>query len=233
MTVAVGAPELAEPFQGPLRQGHVTVAVAFAGADVQEQAFGIHIAHLQLEGFAQAQAAGVDRGQSHPVVQRLHLGQNAAHLGGREDDRQFELGCGAGERQLPGPDPLEGFLPEELEGAQGLGGALARETPLGLQMDEILAQVLAADLVGRAVQVFGQLTHTGPVTLLAAGLKWQQGQVIGETVQDCVGGAFFICIRAIRQDVVDGWPGVSVRRTVGSLWAFRLKANAKPNLQHR
>jgi hypothetical protein len=49
----------------------------------------------------------------------------------------------------------------------------------------------------RAVIVLGELSHTGPVAFLAAGLEWQQGQVIGEALQDCVGRTFFICIAAI------------------------------------
>jgi hypothetical protein len=115
---------------------------------------------------------------------------------------------------------LEGFLPEELDGAQGLGGALTGEAALGFEMDEVLAEILAAEPVGRAVKVFGQLAYAGPVTLLAAVLEGQQSQIIGETVQDCVGGTFFICISTRLQFVVDGLPGVNARRTVSSLWGI-------------
>ena len=100
-----------------------------------------------LSAFAQAQAAGIDGGEGDAMVQERDLGEDAAHFGGREDDGQFELGRGAGKLQLGGPDALEGFLPEELDGAQGLGGALAGEAPLGLEMDEILAEFFGADLV--------------------------------------------------------------------------------------
>jgi hypothetical protein len=54
--------------------------------------------------------------------------------------------------------------------------------------------------------VLGQVAHTGPVTLLAAGLERQQGQILSEAVQDCVGGTFFICIDL--QVMVDGLPCV-------------------------
>jgi hypothetical protein len=101
---------------------------------------------------------------------------------------------------------LEGFLPEELDGAQGLSGALAGEPPLGLEVDEVLAEVLAADLVGGTLKMIGQLADAGPVTLLAARLERQQGQIIGETVQDCVVGTFFICIDL--HVIVDGLPCV-------------------------
>jgi hypothetical protein len=101
---------------------------------------------------------------------------------------------------------LEGLLPEELDGAQGLGGALAGEPSLGLEMDKVLAEVLAVDLVRRTLKMIGQLADAGPVTLLAARLERQQCQVIGKAVQDCVGGTFFICIDL--QVIVDGLPCV-------------------------
>jgi hypothetical protein len=140
------------------------------------------------------------------MVQRLDPGQDAAHLGGRENDRQLELRRGAGKLQLGGPNALERFLPEELDGAQGLSGALAGEPPLGFEMDKVLAEVLAADLVGGTLKMIGQLADAGPVTLLAARLERQQCQVIGKAVQDCVGGTFFICIDL--QVIVDGLPCV-------------------------
>ena len=184
---------------------------------------------FQLEGLAQAQAAGVNRGQGHPMVQGGDPGENGAHFAGREDDGQFELGRSAGKLQLGGPGALEGFLPEEFDRAQSLSGSLAGKAPLGLEVDEILTELFGADLIGGAVKVFGQVAHAGPVTLLAAGLERQQGQIFGEAVQDCVGGTFFICIDL--QVIVDGLPCVSAWRAVSSLRKSRLKTNAKPNLQ--
>jgi len=101
---------------------------------------------------------------------------------------------------------LEGFLPEEFDRTERLSGTLAGEAPLGLEIDEVLTELLGADQVGRAVKVFGQLARASPVALLAAGLKRQQGQILGEAVQDCVEGTFFICIDS--QVIVDGLPCV-------------------------
>ena len=131
------------------------------------------------------------------MIQEGHPGYEGAHFGSREDDRQLEDRRGAGELQFGGPNPLEGFLPEELDGAQGLGGALAGKLALVLEVDEILAELLGAELVGRAVKVLGELAHTGPVALLRAVLERQQGQIIGKALQDCVGGTFFICMATI------------------------------------
>src|ERR1035438_9138871 len=66
--MAVAAPELAQQLEGAVRQRHVTVAVAFARPDVEKHPFGIDIADFQLEGFAQTQAAGVNRAQGHPMA---------------------------------------------------------------------------------------------------------------------------------------------------------------------
>src|SRR5215213_3549632 len=49
--MAVSLPLLAEQFQGPLRQGHVAITVAFAFPDVEEHALGIDVAHLQPQSF--------------------------------------------------------------------------------------------------------------------------------------------------------------------------------------
>jgi hypothetical protein len=106
---------------------------------------------------------------------------------------------------------------------------LTGETPLGFEINEILTELFGADQVGRAVKVFGQLAPAGPVTLLAARLERQQGQIFGKAVQDCVRGTFFICIDL--QVIVDGLPCVSAGRAVSSLRKSRLKTNAKPNLQ--
>src|ERR1039457_132238 len=204
--MAVAAPEVAQPFEGPLRQGHVTVAVAFARPDMQEHACGVDVADFQLEGFAQTQTAGIDGRQGDAMIHQRHPGDKLAHLGSREGDGRLELGRGADKLQLGGPNALEGFLPEELDRAERLGGALAGEAPLGLEIDEILAKFFGADQVGRAVKVLGQLTHASPVTLLAAGLERQQCQVVGKEVQDCVRRTFFICIDL--SVIVDGLPCV-------------------------
>ena len=57
--VLVSFPERAQMLQGALWQGHVTVAIAFAGVDVQKHAFAIDVGDLQVQPFTQTQSAGV------------------------------------------------------------------------------------------------------------------------------------------------------------------------------
>jgi hypothetical protein len=48
--------------------GHVTIAIAFAAADVQEHALGVDVAGFQVEPFTQPQAAGVKGDQGHVMI---------------------------------------------------------------------------------------------------------------------------------------------------------------------
>ena len=58
----VSSPLLAQALESPFGQGDVTIAIAFARADVQEHAPGVDIGNGQAQAFAQAQAAGIDGG---------------------------------------------------------------------------------------------------------------------------------------------------------------------------
>jgi len=195
--MAVGFPLLAQQLQGALGQRDVTVLVAFARPDVQEHAFGINVADFQPKAFAQTQAAGVDGGQTDAVIQQGDASQHAAHFGSREDDRWFELGIGADELNLGGPGAAEGLFPEEFDGAERLGGSLAGDFLDRLEMNEVLAQLLGRDLVGRGVEKFAELTDAGEVSLFRAEADGQKLQVLGEGIKDGVGGTFSICMTCI------------------------------------
>lgn len=79
-----------------------------------------------------------------------------------------------------GPGALEGFFPEQFDGADGLGGSLAGKFLLALKVDAILAELLRGEVVGGLVVVFAELTQAGPVGFFGAGPDGQQLQVIGE-----------------------------------------------------
>ncbi|MCK7511696.1 MAG: hypothetical protein MZV70_51720 [Desulfobacterales bacterium] len=124
------------------------------------------------------------------MIQRGHFGQDAAHLGGREHDGQLELRIGAGQLQFGGPDAFEGLFPEELEGADGLGGSLAGDLFDGLEMDAVLAELLGGDQFGRLGAELTELADAGRVSLFGAGLNGQELEVIGEGIKDGVRGTF-------------------------------------------
>lgn len=58
--MAMGFPLLAQKLKRALRQGDITVLVAFAAANVQEHALGIDVAHLEAQGFSQPKATRVN-----------------------------------------------------------------------------------------------------------------------------------------------------------------------------
>jgi hypothetical protein len=72
-----------------------------------------------------------------------------------------------------GPNPVEGFLPEELDGANGLGAGLAGDFLVGLEMNAVLADVLRGKQVGGLIVELADLAETGVIGLLSAGTNGQ------------------------------------------------------------
>jgi hypothetical protein len=161
-------PQLAQTQECALGQRHVTILIAFALADVEEHAFRIDVAHLQLETLSQTQAAGIEGEEGDAMIQGGNTGQNAPHLRSREDDRQFELGIGANQLELVRPEAFERFLPEQFEGADDLGAGLAGDLLFRLKMNAILAELLGGDQLGRFGIELTELAQTGQVGLFGA-----------------------------------------------------------------
>lgn len=228
--MAMRLPELAQEDQRALGQRDVTVLVPLAAADVEEQALRINVAHFQLEPFAQPEAAGIDGGQGDALIEGAHALEEAAHLGGRENDGQFELGISADQCHLGRPGTAQGFLPEQLEGAEGLGGSLPGDPLDGLEMNEVLAELLGTDLIGRTIEVLAQLPDTGEVGLLGAGPDGQQLQVVGEGIEDCVGDGLFLCMVVLNQLLLSVVSGAA-RMPAGRRTACR-SAHREETLKH-
>jgi hypothetical protein len=108
------------------------ILIAFAGADVQEHALRIDIADLQAKPFTQAQAAGVNGGQSDAMIQGGNHGEDPPHFRSGEDDREFKLGIGPSQFQFVGPLPPKGLFPKEFDGADGLSAGLSGDLLVGL-----------------------------------------------------------------------------------------------------
>ncbi len=87
---------------------------------------------------------------------------------------------GAGQLEFGRPDALEGFFPEELEGAEGLGAGLAGDLFVGLEMDAILADVFGREPVGGWAVELTELAEAGVIGPFGAGTDGQELQVIGE-----------------------------------------------------
>jgi hypothetical protein len=161
-------------------QGHVAIPLALASADMEEPALRVNVAHRQSQAFAQPQAAGIEGDQGHAMIQGGHALEDGAHLLGREHHRQFVVWIGADQLDLGGPAAAQGFFPEELDGADGLGGGLAGDLFLALEEDEVLAELFGGDLLGGFGEVLGELADAGPVGRLGGVADRQEPEVIGE-----------------------------------------------------
>ena len=122
----VGSPLLAQEVERALGQRDVTIGVALAAANVEQHPFGIDIADCQRQAFTEPQAAGIDRGQSDPMIQGGDRRENLAYFAGGQDHGQLELRIGADQHQFVRPLAPEGFFPKEFDRAEGLGGGLTR-----------------------------------------------------------------------------------------------------------
>jgi len=173
-------PLIPQALEGDFGQRDVAILIALATADVEEHAFGIDVAHLEAQPFAQAQAAGVNEQQADMVVRRGHRGEQAADFGGGEHHGQFELGVGPDQFQFVGPDAFKRFFPEEFEGANDLGAGLAGDALVRFEMDAILAELLGGDQFGRLVVILTELTDAGQISFFGARADRQQRQIIGK-----------------------------------------------------
>ena len=117
----VRLPLLAQELKCALGHRNIAIPIALAGADVQQHPLGVDIADLQAQSFPQAQAAGINGAQAHPMIQRADAGEDGAHFAGGKHDRQFELRIGPSQLQFVGPGAVEGFFPEQFDGTDGLG----------------------------------------------------------------------------------------------------------------
>jgi hypothetical protein len=77
---------------------------------------------------------------------------------------------------------LEGFFPEELEGADDLGGGLTGDLLFALEIEAVLAELFGTDQIGGFVEIFSDVADGLVVSLFGAGADGQQGQVKGEGV---------------------------------------------------
>lgn len=180
--MAMGFPLLPQQLQCALGQRHVSVLVALAVADVEEPALRINIANLEVQAFAQAQAAGVDGGQADALVEQGDPAQDVPDFPGRENHGKFELGVGADQLNLRRPGPLEGFFPKELDRAYSLSAGLASELPFGLKMEEVLAEFLRADQVRGFLEELTEFAQAVPVEQDGAFGQGQKPQVVEEAI---------------------------------------------------
>ena len=182
LPMTMSLPLFSEQLEGALRQRDITVGIAFAGADVQEHALGIDVPDLEIQPFAQAQAARVDGAEANAMIEGFDLGQNLAHFLGGENDGQFELRIGPDQLDFGRPGLAEGFFPEKFDGANILSGSLARDFLLGFEMEEVEAQFLRSDQIRGLAIKLAEFADACPVAQDGAFGQREQTQIVEEAI---------------------------------------------------
>lgn len=120
--------------------------------DVQEPAGAIHVSDLQVRALKQAQAADVDRGQARPVHREPNARQDPLHLVPAQNRQELLLPHRPHEIEDL-PLPAQRPLVEELDAAQRDGEAGSGEVLDVGEVEEVLAQLVLPELVGRPMKV--------------------------------------------------------------------------------
>ncbi len=135
-----------------------------------------------LEAFAQTQAAGIDGGQTHPMIESGDLGENRADFLGGEDDGQFELWIGTDQLDLHRPATAKSFLPKELDGADGLSGSLTGHFLDSFEMKKVLAKFFGGGQIGRFAEELAEFAHARQVGKDGALGERHQEQIVQEAI---------------------------------------------------
>lgn len=137
-------------------------------ADVKEHAVAVDVADLEVETFAEPEAAGVEGGEEDLVARKLDVSEQESGFLTGENDREFEMGSGLNDSQLVRPLPTKSQLPEDFDGAEGLVGGGVSELFDRLEVNEVSLNLLEGEEIGSAVEVFAELTDTSQIGLLGA-----------------------------------------------------------------
>ena len=152
----MGAPDLAQQREGAVGERDEPILPALAAVHVEQLASAVDGRHPEPQPLQQAQSAGVDERQADAVAQGPHRREHPTDLLLAQHDREPLLALRA--RQLEhGPVAAKRLLVEELDAAQGLREAARGDLPDVGQVQQVVADLLLGDPVGRDPVEPGQL----------------------------------------------------------------------------
>ena len=154
--------------------------------DVHHHPRAIDVADLEVQPLAEPESQRVDGPEIGPVVGRADGGDEPSHLVDGED---------VGESLLPADaEPLEGRPVagsgvgiEELDAAVGDAERGGGELAVVLEVEEVVADLLLAEPVGRGVEVVGELPDGAEVGLLGALAEPGELEVLSHPLAECRG----------------------------------------------
>jgi hypothetical protein len=156
--------------------------------DVDEHAGAVDVAELEVEGFRHAQPQGVDRPEVGLIVQGMGGVDHAVDFLAAQHVGQ---GVGARDAEVLEQRPVarHDTAVEEADAVEGLSEGGSRPLLLVLEVEEVLAQLGFADLVGRASDVLGEQADRTQVGFLGALAEAGDLQVGAHLLAQTCGGA--------------------------------------------
>jgi len=146
-------------------QGHTAILVAFAGVDMQDHAGTVTMGDLERDAFLNAQAAGIDDGQTDMVVGDTNAGEDLADLIQAEDDGEDALLWCPHEVEKR-PRSLERVFIQKRDGTQDHRAGTAGKVFLIAEGEEILAELFRGELIRRQVEVPSEAVDGAEIGLL-------------------------------------------------------------------
>ena len=163
---AVGTPVVSQQLESGVGQRHLTFLLALA-ADVKNAAGTVDVGDLKGGALHEAQATGVNRGQAEAVDVDAHSVEDAPDLVAAEHHRELLFRTRLGDIQAL-PVAAERFVVEEAEASEDDGEGATGDVLVELQMQQVAADLVFSELVGRPVIVACQLGDGVDVALNSA-----------------------------------------------------------------
>jgi hypothetical protein len=139
-----------------LAQGHVAIFLTFALADVEHVAVEVQVRQADVAGFKAAQAAAIEQGQQHAVLEQLGGDEQAPDFLLAQHDRQRFIAFDVGQLDTL---VFEAFHAEDE--AQAIDGelevSLGRRVVFLAQQVEVIVDLVGVQLGRQAIEVQGQL----------------------------------------------------------------------------
>ena len=163
----MGPPVLAEPSQGRRRQRHEAVPGPLAQMDMHEHALAVDVADLQVQAFAEAQSQGIHGPEEGLEVGLANGVDEPVHLGDGQDIGEC-LWLGDAHHLERLPVARHGMSVEELDAAEGDAEGAGSEPTALLEMEEVVADLLLGETIGRQSVLSGQMPDAAEIPLLGA-----------------------------------------------------------------
>ncbi len=174
-----GAPVTPEHGQQTGRQHDIAIFAAFAFLHAHQHALGIDVAHLQRDGFRDAQSGSVAGHQSGAVLETGNAVEKLAYLFRAENNRQLVGPTHTG-KTLLAPRHFQCCQIQELHRGNERVDALRRQFLLVQQVQFVLPDRLQVQVLGAGIVEPREIGDVMEVTSLCGGCEAAQLHVLGE-----------------------------------------------------